>query len=136
MTSANQHRQQQQQRLHDRDIGPSSVAQFVMVLQLLTHLINRMDRNLVQVNAADGHGLETSLGGQATPITPSIGYQDIIQSTLIHRRVKDNTTGAAQSHCGLPAIGQVVLGAIPDEHKKLRQFIQELQTRIEHSELQ
>ncbi|KAF5531538.1 fungal zn(2)-Cys(6) binuclear cluster domain-containing protein [Fusarium mexicanum] len=136
MTSAYQHRRQQQQKLHDGDIGPSSVAQFVMVLQLLTHLINRMDRNLVQVNAADGHGQETSLDGQATPITPSIGYQDIFQSTLFHRRVKNNTTGDAQSQCGLPAIGQVVLGAIPDEHKRLRLFIQELQTRIDHSELQ
>lgn len=133
MTSANQHRQQQQQRLHDGDIGPSSVAQFVMVLQLLTHLINRMDRNLAQVNGPHGHGLETSLGGQATPITPSTGYQDIVQSMLIHRGDKNNTTGSSQS---LPIIGQVVLGAIPDEHKRLRQVIQELQTRIERSEIQ
>ncbi|QGI68024.1 uncharacterized protein FFB20_15815 [Fusarium fujikuroi] len=133
MTSANQHRQQQQQRLHDGDIGPSSVAQFVMVLQLLTYLINRMDRNLAQVNGPHGHGLETSLGGQATPITPSTGYQDIVQSMLIHRGDKNNTTGSSQS---LPIIGQVVLGAIPDEHKRLRQVIQELQTRIERSEIQ
>ncbi|KAJ4259559.1 hypothetical protein NW762_007488 [Fusarium torreyae] len=131
MTSANQHRQQQQQRLHDGDIGPSSVAQFVMVLQLLMHLINQMDRNLAQANGPDGHGLETSLGGQATPITPSTGYEDIVQRMLINRGDKNNTKGSSQSPCRLPTIGKVVLGAIPDEHKRLRQFIQELQTRIE-----
>lgn len=124
MASENEHQQQQQRNLHHGDTGPSSAAQFAMVLQLLLHLIDRMDRSL-QVNKPLGCGLESSNGGQ---VTPNAG------SPLVEARVKNKAVGGSLPRGGLPILAQSIVMAIPDEHEKLRQIIQELQTKIEHSE--
>ena len=95
-----------QQPLHGA--GPSS-AQFVMVLQLITHLINRICRSLRMGNRrnADPHELtfEPEAGGD------TCSSQGIVDSA------------------------QVMLKTLPDEHVKLRQVIQELQAYIEERTL-
>ncbi|KAK0710109.1 hypothetical protein B0T26DRAFT_432797 [Lasiosphaeria miniovina] len=126
----NQHQQQQQRSLHHGEVGPSSVAQFVMVLQLLMHLINRVDRSLFQVNKSLCFSSESSSGGQMTPDTPSMGS---IHSSTIHALLMVGVGSAPQC---LPTLAQAIARAIPDGHEKLRQVIQELQTKMEHSELQ
>ncbi|KAH7127285.1 hypothetical protein EDB81DRAFT_809013 [Dactylonectria macrodidyma] len=124
MVSGDEHQHQQQRGLHHGDVGPSSVAQFVMVLQLLLHLINRMSRSL-QANQSVEYGSGSSSGGQVTPITPNTGPS----------RVEAGVESKAVGQVGLLVLAQSIVGAIPDEHEKLRQVIQELQTKIERLEL-
>ncbi|KAF7555075.1 hypothetical protein G7Z17_g2422 [Cylindrodendrum hubeiense] len=126
MASSNE--QQQPQSLQHDDIEPSAVAQFVMVLQLLLHLINRMDRSL-QVNNSVGYNPESSKGGQVTPITSNTGL------SLSETGAQSKAVGGSLRQVGLPGLAQSSVRAIPDEHEKLRQIIQELQTKIEHLEL-
>ena len=122
-----EHQQQQQQRQdqQDSDIGPSSVAQFVMILQLLKHLINRIDCSLFQNNPL--HGTRLSTSGPITPVTPNAVNDHRIQS--------ETTLRGSPPHGGLLVLVQDILWTIPDEHEKLRQIIQKLQTEIERSEL-
>jgi hypothetical protein len=100
------------------DIGPSSVAQFVMVLQLLMHLINRIDRSLFPSNPSMRHGARIS-SGQIIPITPG----DSVQSQAL--------AGSSSTHGGLLVLVQDVVRTIPNEHERLRQIIQKLQTEVE-----
>ena len=112
--------EQQQRSLHGN--GPCSVAQFVMVLQLLMHLINRLDRSLFQTRA----GSESSgSGGQITPVMPS---------SYIYPLLMETEETKFQQASGLPVLAQAIVQAIPNKHVELRHAIQELQLRIEHSE--
>ncbi|KAH6970743.1 hypothetical protein BKA56DRAFT_596835 [Ilyonectria sp. MPI-CAGE-AT-0026] len=125
MASDNEH-QEQQRVLHHSDAGPSSVVQFGMVLQLLLHLIDRMDRSL-QVNKPVDCGSELSNGNQITlNATPP----------LVEAGVKNRTVGGSLPRGSLPMVAQSIAMSIPDEHEKLKQVIRELQTKIEHSEFQ
>ncbi|RFU79332.1 fungal zn2-cys6 binuclear cluster domain-containing [Trichoderma arundinaceum] len=101
------------------DIGPSSVAQFVMVLQLLMHLINRIDRSLLQNHPSKWHDTPLSTDSYITPVTSS----DCIQSQA--------TAGDLAPHCSPLILVQDIVGTIPNEHEKLRQVIQKLQADIE-----
>ncbi|KAF2833547.1 hypothetical protein CC86DRAFT_461889 [Ophiobolus disseminans] len=110
--------EQQQGSLHGD--GPCPVAQYVMVLQLLMHLINRLDRSLFQTRA----GSESSgSGGQVTPVIPA-GYTCPLLMDM-------EDIKCAQ---GLPMLAQTIVQAIPNRLVELRHVIQELQLRIEHSE--
>ncbi|KAH8810689.1 hypothetical protein F5884DRAFT_258678 [Xylogone sp. PMI_703] len=95
--------QLQLQALHG--VGSSS-AQFIMVLQLLMHLLNRMGRSLrmgSRKNSTDQHELTFGL--------------------------KDG--GESDSSQGIVDSAQVMLRTLPDEHVKLSELIQELQACIE-----
>ncbi|KAH9218328.1 hypothetical protein DL95DRAFT_385753 [Leptodontidium sp. 2 PMI_412] len=112
------------------EVGPSAVAQFVMVLQLLLHLINRMDRSLFQNDSSLLHGTGLSTSGDIAPVTVN-GNQhtiDFIQSEV--------AAGGTSPPRGLLVLVQDIVGTIPNDHEKLRQVIQQLQSEIEqHSEL-
>lgn len=125
-----QHQQQPRNRQHN-DVGASSVAQFVMVLQLLNHLINRMDRSLFQNNPSMWPRTGLTNSGYVTPVTPSMGNSHTLDSLQL-----ETPSGApSSSPGGLLVFVQDIVGTIPNEHEKLRQDIQKLQTEIEESEL-
>ncbi|KAI1736363.1 hypothetical protein F4680DRAFT_469255 [Xylaria scruposa] len=111
------------------DVGPSSVAQFVMVLQLLMHLINRIDRSLFQDKSLMWHGVRLSTGGNITPITPDMANGNTIDPIL-----SETARGGSSPQGGLLVLVHDIVGKIPNEHDKLRRLIQELQTEMEHSE--
>jgi hypothetical protein len=113
-----QHQSQTQRSRQNSDIGPSSIAQFVMVLQLLMHLINRIDRSLFQNHPSMRHGSRPSTGN-ISPVTSS----DLILS--------QTAAEGSSPHGGLLDLVQNIVRTIPDEHEKLRQVIQKLQTEIE-----
>lgn len=114
------------------DVGPSSVAQFVMVLQLLMHLINRMDRSLFQSTSSMRHGtrISASTGSHLAPVTPSTANHVTPDPTRI-----EAAAGSSVPPGGLLVLVQDIVETIPNEHEKLRQVIQKLQTEMEHSEL-
>jgi hypothetical protein len=108
--------EQQQQALHGD--GASS-AQFVMVLQLVMHLINRVGRSLrMRIRNAAGSGAD----GQVA----SIAFLRPHELTLGIEGGEES--GGSQCVVDL---AQHVLRTLPDEHIKLRQVIQGLQTRME-----
>ncbi|KAF1958924.1 hypothetical protein CC80DRAFT_591806 [Byssothecium circinans] len=95
-------------------------AQLVMILQLLMHLINRIDQNLFQ------NKLGTESGGLITPITPTSHMPLPLQ-------VED---GRSSYPRGLDVLAEGIFRTIPNRHVELRHVIQELQMRIEHCEFQ
>ncbi|KAF2122759.1 hypothetical protein BDV96DRAFT_681399 [Lophiotrema nucula] len=108
--------EQQQQALHGD--GASS-AQFVMVLQLVIHLINRVCRTLrIGSRSAAGSGADDQATGIALlhPYELTFGLEG-----------RDESGG---SQCVIN-LAQDMLRTLPDEHVKLRQVIQGLQTRME-----
>jgi hypothetical protein len=100
---------QHQRGLHGE--GPSS-AQSVMVLQLLMHLISRMDQSLF--------------------ITPASLENDTQELTTYQARTELAETKVSQS---IPVIAQVLASTLPEEHVKLKRVIQMLLTRIEVSNI-
>lgn len=107
------------------DVGPSSVAQFVMVLQLLMHLINRMDRSLFQNGLSIRHDSMSS--GYITPLTPP----GVMSPFTIDPLQTELSSGASSPQFGLLVLVQDVVGTVNNEHEKLRQSIQRLQTEME-----
>lgn len=104
--------------------GPPCTAQFTMVLQLLMHLINRMDRCLFPARpsspvsssvtstyggASGGSSLDRDLAGQEA--------EDMMPDTV-----------------GIPNLAQALVRAMPDDHLRLRRTILQLQTRMERLE--
>ncbi|KAL7945268.1 hypothetical protein V8C42DRAFT_357722 [Trichoderma barbatum] len=111
--------QQNDQSQQYSDTGPSSVAQFVMVLQLLMHLINRIDRSLVQNHPSMWHETPLSIDGCITRGTSS-------------DRKQSQVAGEGPSpHGCLLVLVQDVMGTIPNEHEELREVIQKLQREME-----
>jgi hypothetical protein len=92
----------QQQSLHG---AGSSSAQFIMVLQLIMHLVNRIGRSL-------------RIGNRRTTD----------QSILTPLTEGGEESGSLQ---GIVDSAQVMLRTLPNEHFKLNGDIQELQVRIE-----
>lgn len=92
----------QQPTLHG---AGSSSAQFIMVLQLIMHLLNRIGRSLRMGNQKNTHQHELMFGPEGSE--ESGGLQGIVDSA------------------------QVMLRTLPDEHVKLSEVIQELQACIE-----
>lgn len=83
----------------------SSAAQFIMVLQLIMHLLNRLGRSLRMRNQGDTE-----------------------QQALVARPEGDGEGSSLQS---IVDSAQVMLRMLPEEHIKLSKFIQELQASIE-----
>ncbi|KAI0468874.1 hypothetical protein F4859DRAFT_188791 [Xylaria cf. heliscus] len=125
LQSQKEHQQQHHRSRQNSDVGPSLVAQFVMVLQLLMHLINRIDRSLFQNNPSMWKGSRPSTGGYITPVTPN----------TIDPILSETASGGLLPPGSLLALVNDIVGTIPNEHEKLRQLIQRLQTEMEQSEL-
>lgn len=125
-----EHQEQHHRSRQHSDIGPSSVAQFVMVLQLLMHLINRMDRTLFQGNPSMWQSARSSTDGNITPETPNLASQH-----ELHSIQAEAASGGSSPQGGILVLVQYITGTIPSEHERLRQVIQKLQTEMEHSEL-
>lgn len=94
--------QLQQQPLHG--VGSSS-AQFIMVLQLIMHLLNRIGRSLRMGNQKNTDRHELTFGSEGSGESGSL--QSIVNSA------------------------QVMLRTLPNEHVKLSNVVQELQDCIE-----
>ena len=124
-----QDQQQHRRSPHRNDVGPSSVAQFVMLLQLLLHLINRLDRSL-NPNDPSLPQRWLSAGGYITPVTPNLTSNNSVDFTQ-----PEVTIGGSSAPSGLLYLVQEVMGSIPKGHEKLRRVIQKLQTEMEDSEL-
>ncbi|KAL4881204.1 hypothetical protein BJY04DRAFT_189333 [Aspergillus karnatakaensis] len=111
------------------EIGPSSVAQFIMVLQLLIHLINRMDRGLAASQDQTQHNPSLMWHGDGDiSSSSSHSHYDPLPSETIPNG--SSTPG------GLLVLVKDIVGTIPHEHEKLRQVIQKLQKDMEHLDFQ
>ncbi|KAL8364894.1 hypothetical protein RB595_003940 [Gaeumannomyces hyphopodioides] len=102
--------------------GPPSTAQFTMVLQLLVHLINRLDRCLFPAGPASlfSSSAASAYGG-AAGLNP-----DLVLAGQEGDEVPDTT--------GIPSLAQALVRAMPADHLKLRRTISELQARMESLE--
>ncbi|KAL4796625.1 hypothetical protein BDV19DRAFT_388130 [Aspergillus venezuelensis] len=111
------------------DIGPSSVAQFIMVLQLLIHLINRMDRSLPASQDQQQHNpsLMWPAGGEISSSSTHSHYDPLLTEMI---------PSGPSSPGGLLVLVKEIVGTIPHEHEKLRQIIQKLQAEMEHLDFQ
>ncbi|OKL62096.1 hypothetical protein UA08_02974 [Talaromyces atroroseus] len=115
----------QKQALHSNE---ASSAQFVMVLQLVMHLISRVDRSLRTANwkassassEADANGGNfTSMALLSPNLTSSLGFE-----------VGDEGGGGGGSQCVVD-LAQNMLRMLPDEHAKIKHVIQRLQKHME-----
>ncbi|KAB5530406.1 hypothetical protein GE09DRAFT_1252611 [Coniochaeta sp. 2T2.1] len=103
-------KQQQRGGLHGE--GPSS-AQFVMVLQLLMHLIGRMDRSLFNSTAIPKGEMTRSSAEQ-----------------IMSSYVGGESWESQGSQCVF-VLAQAIVETLPEEHVKLKRLIQILLTRME-----
>jgi hypothetical protein len=114
--SANSATEQQQLFLYED--GTLCVAQFVMILQLLLHLISRMDRSLFPEEGG------SRSGGQTTPLTPESHSMSLFVGL-----------DEPKEPLGLPFRAEIIAKMIPERHVSLRRVIQETQERIDQSNL-
>ena len=101
--------------LHGDEL-PSTV-QSTMVLQLLVHLINRLDRCLFPTRPS------SPVSSSSTSVCGGSGM-DILVSRQESEDVMSDTTG-------IPSLAQALVRAMPSEHVRLRQALLELQARME-----
>ncbi|TPX13568.1 uncharacterized protein E0L32_006039 [Thyridium curvatum] len=104
----------QQRGLHGE--GPSS-AQFVMVLQLLIHLIGRMDRSLFSNTM--------SLTGE---------NQGSSADSIVSGYMGGDSWDSEGSQCVI-VLAQAIVETLPEEHVKLKDLIQLLLKRMEGSDV-
>ncbi|KAF4952469.1 hypothetical protein FGADI_6703 [Fusarium gaditjirri] len=93
------------------DPAPSS-AQFTMVLQLLVHLINRLDRCLF-----------TSTQTTPSPTT----YQGVMDQMRTEKGVDES----GSDRTSIPGFAQGSITGLPQEHNRLRQIISQLQGQMD-----
>ncbi|KAH7018619.1 uncharacterized protein B0I36DRAFT_41153 [Microdochium trichocladiopsis] len=135
-----QQEQQQQQQHAARDnsgVGPLNVAQFVMVLQLLMHLISRMGRILEISN--------TTAEQESQFIAPAAMLDGSTMATddyAIDIGPDQSTASSATSthhstphRSGLLEHVQEIVENIPSERERLRRIIQQLQAEMDHAEI-
>ncbi len=134
-----QRQQQQQQQQHaardNSGVGPLNVAQFVMVLQLLMHLISRMRRFLVISHTTAEQ--ESQLIAPAAMLDYSTMATDDYDIVSGGQSTASSATPAHHStrRCGLLEHVQEIVGNIPSECERLRLLIQELQAEMDHAEI-
>lgn len=124
-------------------VGAFSVAHFVMVLQLLMHLTNRIDRSLYpqakQQPVGSGPTWPDGSNGGAyiTPVT------DQLHSTQVPSRMEGVQSDGGEEESppqyflqqlqgGLPALAVGIVEGLPDQLGRLRKVIQGLQTMMEN----
>ncbi|KNG48004.1 hypothetical protein DDE82_002269 [Stemphylium lycopersici] len=97
--------------------GLPSTAQFTMVLQLLVHLINRLDRCLFPTRPSSpvSSSSASACGGSGMDI-------------LVSRHDSDDVM---PDTAGIPSLAHALVRAMPGEHVRLRQAILQLQARME-----
>ncbi|KAL4860596.1 hypothetical protein BDV12DRAFT_204880 [Aspergillus spectabilis] len=114
------------------EIGLSCVAQFIMVLQLLNHLINRMDRSLV----ASQNQNQNQNQNKPSSMWHGAGNGHISSSASHHHydplTSETATNGSSPPPGGLLVLVKGIVGTIPNEHEKLIQVMQKLQMELEH----
>lgn len=111
MTLTGQHQQKQHRGLHQGESASPSVAHFVMILQLLLHLINRMDR-CMQIQQPSR--LDTNM------------FQPLPQNDIVMGSLPQQS---------LPVLAQSIVTQLPTEHEALRQVIRTLQNKMENADL-
>lgn len=131
--------QQQQHTARDNSgVGPLNVAQFVMVLQLLMHLISRMGRVLVITHTtteqesqfiAPGAMLDGSTMATDDYVIDIVPGQSTASSATPTRHHSTTRRSGLLEHV------QEIVGNIPSERERLRLIIQELQAEMDHAEI-
>jgi hypothetical protein len=129
--------QKQQHAARDNSgVGPLNVAQFVMVLQLLMHLISRMGRFLVISNTTTEQ--ESQFIAPAAWLDCSTMATDDYPIDIVpSQSTASSATPAHHStrRSGLLEHVQEIVGNIPSERERLRLIIQELQAEMDHAEI-
>ncbi|EAQ87446.1 predicted protein [Chaetomium globosum CBS 148.51] len=132
-----QPQEQQQHATRDNSaMGPLNVAQFVMVLQLLMHLISRMGRFLVISHT--GTEQESRFIAPAAMLDCSTMVTDGYAA--------DNASGQSSGSSATPVHNSTrrsgllehvrdIVGNIPSEHDRLRLMIRVLQAEMDHAEI-
>lgn len=132
------HQQQQHHAARDnRGMGPLNVAQFVMVLQLLMHLISRMGRFLVIS--------QTTTEPESQFIAPAamFDYSTLATDDYAMDIVPGQSTGSSTTppahhstrRSGLLEHVQEIVENIPSEHDRLRLMIRVLQAEMDRAEI-
>ena len=127
----------------ERHRGPSSssVAQFVMVLQLLMHLINRLDKSLLFSHHHHNHPSHrhhhrrqgSSLNFSTITVPVSVKTDEGGRKAQSESDEAGGSMGVGDDgRGGLIVLVQQTVGAIPGEHEKLRRAIQKLQAEMDH----
>jgi len=132
-------REQQQQQHAARDnsgVGPLNVAQFVMVLQLLMHLISRMGRFLV-ISHTTTEQESQFIAPAAMLDCNSMATDDYAIDVVPGQSTASSATPAHSStrRSGLLEHVQEIVGNMPSERERLRIIIQELQAEMDHAEI-
>ncbi|KAG7147515.1 Fujikurins biosynthesis cluster transcription factor like protein [Verticillium longisporum] len=104
--------------------GAPSTAQFTMVLQLLMHLINRLDRCLFPGRPP------SPVSSASTSAYGGAGGDGGIDLVLTGQEAEDVTPDTT----GIPGLAHALVRAIPDDHLRLRRTILQLQARMERLE--
>ncbi|CAK3779714.1 Hypothetical predicted protein [Lecanosticta acicola] len=108
----------------------ASYAQFVMVLQLIMHLVNRLDRSL-QIASEKSHASSHPATAERLP---SITHLPVQEPTPDAEGEQGSSEGVG---VGPPAAARFVdfaqdlMRKLPSEHERLRRVIQRLQTHME-----
>lgn len=132
--------EREQQKQHasreNSGVGPLNVAQFVMVLQLLMHLISRMGRFLVTSHTTTEQ--ESQFIAPAAMLDCSTMATDDYAIDIVPGRcTASSATPAHHStrRSGLLEHVQEIVGKIPSERERLKLIIQELQAEMDHAEI-
>ncbi|RXG49306.1 hypothetical protein VDGE_05636 [Verticillium dahliae] len=104
--------------------GAPSTAQFTMVLQLLMHLINRLDRCLFPGRPP------SPVSSASTSAYGGAGGDGGLDLVLTGQEAEDVTPDTT----GIPGLAHALVRAIPDDHLRLRRTILQLQARMERLE--
>lgn len=123
-----QKKQNDNRSRQDSELGPSVVAQFVMVLQLVMHLINRMDRSLFQTTPPTPRYPDLFSDDYSSPMT-----NELLSPRTIDPKQIEEPSRAPFVSGGLVSLVSDLDETLPKEHERLRQAIQRLQTEIDFS---
>ena len=104
--------------------GPPSTAQFTMVLQLLMHLINRLDRCLSPARPS------SPVSSSLTSAYSGASGGDDLDLFLMRQGAEDIMPNTV----GMLSLAQALVRAMPDDHLRLRRTILQLQARMERLE--
>ncbi|KAH7014520.1 uncharacterized protein B0I36DRAFT_355719 [Microdochium trichocladiopsis] len=133
--------QQEQQLQHTtRDnsgVGPLNVAQFVMVLQLLMHLISRMGR-ILEISNTTAEQESQFIAPAAMLDGSAMATDDYAIDIGPDQSTASSATSAHQStprRSGLLEHVQDIVENIPSERERLRRIIQQLQAEMDHAEI-
>jgi hypothetical protein len=130
-----QHQQQQHTARDNSGVGPLNVAQFVMVLQLLMHLISRMGRFLVIQTATEQESQFIAPGAMLD--YSNMATDDYAIDIVPGQSTASSTTPPQHSprRSGLLEHVQEVVENIPSEHDRLRLMIRVLQAEMDRAEI-